>query len=197
MSEPNLQELRRLLPNHIPSVARGLRTLGKLPGNRILHLTLGLAYRNRDELTKLLKNIYDPASPMYRRYLKPAEFTRWFCPNEADYRLVSSFATSNGLALTGTSANRTLLYVKAPAQTIEAAFHTSLHSFRHPKTDRVFFAPDTEPSIPDTLPLLDITGLDDAFDPAAERRRNGTPRKIEALSGSGPLSGFTATDLRA
>ena len=76
---------------------------------------MALPLRNREGLTNLLRQIYDPASPNYRRYLTAKQFAEQFGPTEGDYAAVIAFATSNGLEVTSTHPNRTLLDVRGSA----------------------------------------------------------------------------------
>jgi len=69
------------------------------------HRTVGTghcaALRNRDALTNLLEQIYDPASPNYHHYLTSAQFAEQFGPAEKDYEAVAAFAKAHGLTITG------------------------------------------------------------------------------------------------
>ena len=73
---------RQALTGHIPEAVKrlNLQPLGRVPATNVLHLAIGLPFRNQAALGQLLQQIYDPASPQYRRYLTPAEFTARFGP---------------------------------------------------------------------------------------------------------------------
>ena len=62
--------------------------------------------------------------------------------------------------MTATYPNRALLDVGGNAAAVEKVFHVKLNVYRHPTEDRVFFAPDTEPSIDLNVPLSHVSGLD-------------------------------------
>jgi hypothetical protein len=53
---------RQVLHGNVPAVAAQLSPLGKLPGASQLNLAIGLPLRNKEALTNLLREIYDPAS---------------------------------------------------------------------------------------------------------------------------------------
>src|SRR5271165_5508411 len=59
---------RQVLRGHVPpAVARlGLRLEGRLPATNRLNLAIGLPLRNTNALSKLLEDMYDPASPQFR-----------------------------------------------------------------------------------------------------------------------------------
>ena len=53
-----------------------------------------------------------------------------------------------------------MLDVKGSVAAVEKAFRVTLRDYRHPKENRLFFAPDSEPSLDLTVPTLHISGLD-------------------------------------
>src|SRR6202142_52295 len=97
----------------VPAAVSGLQPLGLFGGTNRLNLAIGLPLRNREALTNLLREIYDPGSPNYHHYLTPEQFTERFGPTEKDYRAVIAFTKANGFTVTGMHSNRMLLEVNA------------------------------------------------------------------------------------
>jgi uncharacterized repeat protein (TIGR01451 family) len=192
------------LPGRMPAVVSGLTAIGLLPATTNLDLAIGLPLRNREALTNLLQQIYDPASPNFHHYLTPQEFTAQFGPSEQDYQAVINFARTNGLEVTRTYSNRMLLDVRAPATNVERSFHVHLRVYKHPTENRDFYAPDVNPSVPSGLPIQDISGLNNYRRPhpnikiktvravaAATSVPNATPNV-----GSGPSGSYIGDDFR-
>jgi hypothetical protein len=153
---------RQVLKGHLPeAVARGLAPAGRLPASRELGLAIGLPLRNREALTNLLQQLYDPASPLYHHYLKPEQFTASFGPEEKDYQALRHFAESHGLTVTATHPNRMVLDVKGAVADVEKAFHVNMGIYPHPTEPRTFYAPDVEPALDLDVPVLAIAGLSD------------------------------------
>ena len=75
------------------------KLLGRLPSSRRLNLTISLPLCNQEQLTALLRQLYDPSSPNYRHFLTVQQFTEQFGPSVADYQQVIGFAQSNGLTV--------------------------------------------------------------------------------------------------
>src|ERR1019366_10167237 len=125
-----------------------------------LRLAIGVPLHDAAGLENFLAQVYDPASPNFRKYLTPEEFTTRFGPTEPDYAAVKNFARTNGLVVTATHGNRLLLDVAGPVTAVERAFHVTLRTYRHPTENRDFFAPDTEPTVDANLPIADVSGLD-------------------------------------
>ena len=136
-----------------------------------------------------IEQIYDPASPHYRHYLTPEQFTEEFGPSEQDYQAVIAFANTNGLTVTGTYSNRLLVGVNGTASDIEKAFHVTMHVYQHPTENRTFFAPDVEPSVPSELAILDVIGLNNYSLPHplfVQRPTASASLASQALTGSAP-----------
>jgi subtilase family serine protease len=117
---------------HVPPAVKVLKPISSVAGTKRIDLAIGLPLRDRGALTKLLEQLYDPASPLYRQFLTPEQFVQRFGPTEQDYQVVVNFAKSNHLALTGTHANRLLIDVNGSVADIERAFHTRLRVYHHP-----------------------------------------------------------------
>ena len=196
---------RQMLHGHVPpAIARfHLQPMRPLPATNRLNLAIGLPMRNQDALNKLLAEIYDPASTNYHRYLTPAQFAAQFGPAEQDYQSLINFAQTNGLTVTATYSNRTLLDVSGSVAAVEKVFHVKLNVYQHPTEDRTFFAPDTEPSIDFNLPILHVSGLDNFFIPRPaglkKNSLNNGPAGIAPASGSGPngSGAYFGNDFRA
>jgi uncharacterized repeat protein (TIGR01451 family) len=203
------------LHGHVPSVvAHGqARAIGHVDAEKTVNLSLGLPLRNRPSLTNLLNQIYDPASANYAHYLTPQQFTEHFGPTEKDYQAVIQFARKNGLKVTGTPGNRMLLSVSGRAADVERAFAVTLNRYQHPTEAREFYAPDREPSVPEGLPVQDISGLDDFRRPhpnfhlkpgttpvpletAAPKIKSAAAVNPDATTGSGPQGNYIGDDFR-
>ena len=192
---------RQVLRGHVPAAAARSQFVERLAPARHLALTIALPLRNRESLTNLLQQLYNPASPNYRRYLTPEQFAAQFGPRESDYQAVIAFAKSHGLTVTGTHPNYTLLDVSATVGSIEKALQISLRVYRHPTEARTFHAPDVEPSLELAVPILAIGGLDDFVLPRPMSLRTNSFRKklnvMTYVTGSGPRGNFIGKDFRA
>ncbi len=200
-AHPVLAAGRQALPGHIPAVVSRLQPLGRLSGTNHLQLAIGLPLRNEQALDDLLREIYDPASPLYRQYLTPEQFTERFGPTEADYQTLADFLRAQGLAVTRTHPNRVVLDVQGTVADIERVFHVTLHTYAHPTEARDFYAPDAEPSVDLAVPLLHVSGLDNFALPRPAslltKVLSGSPSDVTPNSGGGPGGTYKAADLRA
>jgi subtilase family serine protease len=193
-------EAGRVLNGHVPAAARTLLPMGNMPSQNHLHLALGLPVRDQAGLDAFLKDVSDPASPNFRHFLTPEQFTERFGPTQQDYQAVIDFAEAHGLTVTALHPNRMVVDVSASVANIQNAFHVILRNYQHPSEPRTFFAPDTEPSVDEPVPILHIGGLTNYWipRPLARRRPLGVP-DINATpkSGSGLQGTFSGNDFRA
>ena len=194
-----LAEQRQATQGHVPRAAARSQAVGRLASSARLNLSIGLPLRNAAELDQLIEQIYDPASPAYRRYLTPTEFAKRFGTTEEDYQAVINFAETRGLVVTEKHSNRMILNVEGSAGDIEKTFHLTLRRYKHPVEAREFYAPDAEPSIEAGIPIKDISGLSNYRPPrpnfVLERKITGADMTPNA--GSGPGGNYMGKDFRA
>jgi uncharacterized repeat protein (TIGR03803 family) len=186
---------RQFLNNQLPAAVTNAAPLRHFSRWGRLNLTIGLPLRDRAGLTNLLQQLYDPASPNFRHYLTPEQFAQRFGPTEEDYQAVVRFAQSHGLAVTGHAPNRTLVNVRGTVASVERAFHVTLNEYQHPTEARTFYAPDVEPSLDLTTPILSVSGLDNYVVPHPCLRLLNQP-KADA-TGSGPGGTYLGNDFRS
>src|ERR1700677_491566 len=101
----------KILPGHVSKIVSGLSPVESLPATNQLQLAIGLPLHGGPALDVFLNQLYDPASPGFRKYLTPEEFTALFGPTAQEYEAVKSFAQSNGLTVTTAYNNRLLVDV--------------------------------------------------------------------------------------
>ena len=190
---------KQALSRHLPPAALSQPALARLAVSNHLHLAIGLPLRNCDALTNLLRDLYDPASPSFRHFLTPEQFTERFGPTPEDYAALHAFARANGLKVAATHPNRMLLDVEATAADIEKALHVNLRVYQHPNEPRTFYAPDADPSVDLNLPVAGIKGLDSFSRPQPRFSATLLSQAANAApcTGSGPIGTYMGNDFRA
>ncbi len=186
----------KTLPGHVPALTTHLSAKGTLPSTNRLNLAIGLPLRDTKGLDDYLSQIYEPASPNYRQYLTPEQFTEKFGPTEQDYQAVIDYAKQSGFRIIARHGNRLLLDVNGSIADIQKALHVTLQVYRHPTEARDFYAPDVEPSVDANLPIADISGLSNYGLPRPKNLKKqsslATPQ-----SGSGSGGSYLGNDFRA
>jgi Pro-kumamolisin, activation domain/Domain of unknown function (DUF5011)/Immunoglobulin domain len=188
---------QKILRGHTVSAAAKLTPLGRLPATNELFLAIGLPLRNAAALDEFIRQLYDPASTNYHKFITPPEFAARFGATEGDYAAVKSFCAGNGLKVVGTHPNRLVLDVRGRVAEVERAFHVSLKTFRHPRENREFFAPDTEPAVADALPILQVSGLDNFDPPRPHVSTRALLNAAQPQAGSGSGGNYLGNDFRA
>src|SRR5580765_2744338 len=92
---------RTAVAGHVPAVVARLTPKGRLSATNHLSLNIGLPLRNEAFLDELLRQLYDPTSTNFHKYLTPSEFASRFGPTETDYQAVINFAQGSGLRIAG------------------------------------------------------------------------------------------------
>jgi hypothetical protein len=190
---------RQVVRGQVPKAVSTLTASGRLPASTQLRLAIGLPMRNSQDLSSLLRQLSDPSSPRYRHYLTPDQFTQQFGAAEQDYQAVIDFAKASGLSVTRTYPNRLVLDVSGSVADIEKALNLTIRTYHHPLENRDFFAPDSEPSLNLSVPILHISGLDTYSLPhpaGYHAQPLDKSRPIRPKVGSGPNGAYIGSDFR-
>jgi hypothetical protein len=200
LAAPVMAAGSKSLPGHVPAVVAHLSAIGTLPATNRLDLAIGLPLRHQAELSAFLNRLYDPASLNYHHYLTPAQFTEQFGPTARDYAAVEAFARQNNLAIRATHSNRLVLDVNGAVADIEHSLHVKLKVYHHPTEARDFYAPDTDPSVDENMPIADVSGLNNLCLPQPRVRiitSSAKEGRATPKTGSGPAGSFLGNDFRA
>jgi subtilase family serine protease len=90
-----------------------------------------LAPSNQADMDQLLANLYDPNSPSFHQWLAKGEFYSRYAPSIEQTAAVVAHLQSHGLVIERSS-SPFLVRASGPSSTVEAAFATTLHSYRNP-----------------------------------------------------------------
>jgi subtilase family serine protease len=195
--------------HHVRDAIRNYQAqpVGRLPGNQVMNLDIVLPLRDAEGLKAFLEELYDPNSTIYHQFLTPKEFTERFGPTQEEYDAVLKFAKANGLTVTGGSRDGMEVQVKGPVSAVEAAFHVTMGTYRHPTENRTFYSPDREPTTTLPFQLWHVSGLDNysiphplyvkRSDAAQALGIDAKTLVTHATTGSGPSASFLGSDMRA
>ena len=196
----NMKIARHELLGHGYDTVSKLKPVGSLDGSTTIDLVIALPARDPESRAALLRDIYDPASPRFRRFLSPAEYTDKFDPTETSYQSLLDFAKANGLSV-ASAAPPKFIHVKSVAATVNKVFGVTLQHYAHPTEDRHFYAPDGDPKLSLDMPGLQITGLDNfrlpRRVPNLGKSREKASSSTSRAGGSGINELLTGGDFRA
>ena len=143
---------RATLKGNVPRLARAEYDQGEAsPATQLTHIRLVLARSSEQQaaLDEYLAELQDKSSPNYHKWLTPEEFGQLYGPADSDIAALVAWLQSHGLTVETISKGRTNIAFSGTVSQIEAAFHTSIHSFQ--AGDRQFFSNTTDPQIPSAL----------------------------------------------
>jgi subtilase family serine protease len=161
-----------ILEGNHPDEAADIAGQTYAPPSAPLEMHLTMAIRNRAELTRLLADQQDPASPDYHRWLTADEFTARFGPTDADLARVARWLKKKGFALKSADAStREITFTGSVAQA-QTGFAVKIAATRDGRN----YANTTDPKVPaDLAPLIEsIHGLDNMLHSQAVVSKRGS-----------------------
>jgi subtilase family serine protease len=152
---------RTKLNGNRPAWAKSAQRTGDVSSNEQVDVAVFLKWRNGADLDSFAAAVSNPRSAQYRQYLTPAAFRARFSPSQSDVDAVSSWLKSQGLKVTGTPDNRHWVNATGTAAEVAKAFGTTLGTYKYRGGQHR--APDSEPSLPDSVANLvtAVSGLED------------------------------------
>ena len=174
VSDVAAQPARRIAGATPEPVARGLaRDTGRMNPAQMLRLTLTLEPRNGDEFERFLRDVQDPGSPQFHRFLSFDEWKRRFAPLDGDVARVEAWGRGSRLSAIHRFRNNLALKIEGTAAAVENAFGVELHQYQ--LGARRFFSNDRDPILPPELAgvLKNVQGLNSYYrvEPASHARQ--------------------------
>jgi subtilase family serine protease/N-acetylneuraminic acid mutarotase len=165
------------------------KALGPHAVDSHIELTISLKLHNQARLKSFLEEVQNPASPLYRHFLTPQQFTERFGPSKADVTRVVDFLKQNHIEVKAVSSNRLLLHTEGKTSAYENALGIRINDYA--LNGRQFFSTADRPRLPRAVAgvVHNVIGLDNAvrvhphshFKPLSGRLApHGTGAAIEA-----------------
>lgn len=156
------------LPGHVLSALSGAK---RVPASRQLSsaepigLTVVLRRSDPAGYERYLRDVYDPSSPAFRKFLTPRQVSDRFGPTPEDYSAVRAHFESHGLTVSEGSVNRLTLTLRGTRAEAERALSVTIGDFS--LGERAFFANESDPALPAALaPKVEaVAGLSDLARP--------------------------------
>ncbi len=188
-----------------PIVTSGkAKLVGALPATYKMGLNVLLPIENNAAMQAEFKDIYNPKSPNFRKYISPAEFAAKYNPSEAQYTEAVNYFKSRGFTVTGGQWLTRNILINGTVAQIESTFNVHLNNYKDPATGFAFFANDRQPKTGLNFPIWAVSGLDSYSNPKPlisenPALRGGSPQSVHSLqtTGSGPYGAFLGSDMRA
>jgi subtilase family serine protease len=148
--------------HNTPSYVSTAKNLGPVDASQTIEVSLWLNPHNQTGLDDLAKDLYDPASPKFRHFLKPAQIAEQFAPTAAEANTVRQFLLAHDLKIVRVGPHNFFVRARGTVAQVETAFQIKLNSYQ--LTGKIMRANDRDPYIDgEAAPLVKaIYGLDSA-----------------------------------
>jgi subtilase family serine protease len=179
-----------------PRLSPAAVLLGRVPASQPIEIDVALRPRDPAALARFASAVSDPASPEFRRYLRPGTFGAVFGATAATVRATTTTLRKLGLHVGPVSSNHLLIKVSATVADAERAFDTTLMRYRLVSGAQVY-ANLSAPRVPAAVAggIQAIAGLSDLalehpgvlvrLDRHAGARRHSSPH-VSAVTTGGP-----------
>ena len=121
------------------------------PAQKIAGITILLkpSDSQQAELSQLLSELQDPASPNYHQWLTPEQYADRFGVSDADLLEIQAWLEGEGFSEDHVARGRNWMVFSGTAGQVQRAFRTQIH--RYVVNGETHFANSGEPSIPAAL----------------------------------------------
>ncbi|RDI35399.1 subtilase family protein [Lentzea flaviverrucosa] len=149
-----------------PGWAKPEAKVGQADAGQRRRVQIALQLRDKRGAEALAKAVSTPGSAQHGKYLSPGQFVERFGPAQATVDKVSTWLRSKGLAVKDVTSNRHFISVEASNGQLEAAFGTSLSSYKRKAKDgreHILVAPERALTLPRELAgvVTAVVGIDD------------------------------------
>jgi subtilase family serine protease len=157
----------------------------------VIHIAVGIPYRNQSQIQAFVDSVSNPASPNYRHFITPDEVGRRFGIAASQVKQVQDYLSSMGMKIRRVAQNRLAILADATVSQAEAAFNTTLDEFEAPDSTmpkgEILFSFTRPPSVPTSIRrlVLSIEGLENFNKPHSEFTL--TPSQLQTLYSAAPI----------
>ncbi|MHB8468228.1 MAG: S53 family peptidase [Gaiellaceae bacterium] len=147
-------------------------------------VSVGVVLQNPNDAaeTAYIKSLYDPSSSNYQQFLDSDQFNAQFGVPAAATAAAQAWLSGSGLSVTQVDGATNYLVASGTAAQVSAAFGTPLNDYVW--NGHSFYANAFAPSVPASVPVAGIVGLNDFARFAIPDRSGATQPPVVTSSGS-------------
>src|SRR4051812_5480139 len=163
---------------------------GAVPATQTVTVGVFLSNPNQAAEDAYVKQLYDPSSPNYGNYLDPDTFNTQFGVPAAKFQAAQSWLQGAGLTVTSIEGSTQYMLASGSAAQVAAAFGTPLNNYT--AAGRNFYANTAAPTVPASLGISDVFGLNNFNKFSIPRVQATGPTTTTAVptSGNVPKTGL-------
>jgi subtilase family serine protease len=127
----------------------------------VMDVSIWLSPHNKGQLDALAQELYDPASPNYRHWLKSADIAARFAPSAEEVETIREFFAAQNLKVVTVGPNNFFVRARGTAADVERAFNVKLNYYK--MGTQTLRTSDVKPSVvgPAAEFVYSISGLAD------------------------------------
>lgn len=150
----------KFITHNTPNYVATAKNLGTEDPSKTIEVSLWLNIHNRAGLDLLARQLYDPSSPKYRRFLNRTQFATGFAPTAAEAKLVQQFFEAHNLKVVRVGADNMFVRARGTVGDVQTAFRVTLNKYQ--VAGKTIRANDRDPYIDDAAADLvrTVSGLD-------------------------------------
>jgi subtilase family serine protease len=168
----------KYIAHNTPAYVGSAKNLGTEDPAKVAEISVWLNPRNRAAMDALAEQLYDPASPTYRKFLKQSQIATRFAPTAAAVKSVQTFLESHNLKVVRTGPNNFFVRARGTVGDIQSAFHVQLNNYQ--VRGKVVRSNDRDPYVDGAAATFvrSIAGLDTgAYEHPSMQRPSGPPNQ--------------------
>jgi kumamolisin len=145
--------------SHVPAAFRNYTDGGRLDGSTTgsLTVTVSLALNHEDELDQRIARMYQRGNREFHQFITPAEFSDRYAPTPEQIAAATTYLSAHGLSSITVGESGTMIKAEGTPEALGEAFQTELHEYRDETGAAHYYAPVTEPKLPEGM--LAVHGL--------------------------------------
>ncbi len=120
----------QVIAHNTPKFGAAAKDLGPDNPAATMDVSIWLNLHNRSELDLLAKQLYDPQSPAYRRWLDRADFTARFAPTAQEAKTVEDFFIARNLRVVAVGPDNFFVRAQGSLAAVSKAFQVQIHRFQ-------------------------------------------------------------------
>ena len=118
------------IAGNTPGFVSSAANVGAVDVSQTIEISIWLQPHNRGALDALARDLYDPSSPKYRRWLKSSEIAAQFAPTAAEAKTIEQFVSENRLKVIGVGPNNFYVRAQGTIANVESAFRVKLNNYQ-------------------------------------------------------------------
>ena len=118
------------IANNTPKFTATAKNLGKVDPSTVIDVSIWLKPHNKADLDATAKELYNPKSPNYRRFLSKGEFAAKYAPTAEEGKKVQEYFAAKGLKVVSVGPNNFYVRGRGTVEQVSNAFHVSLNNYQ-------------------------------------------------------------------